>query len=72
MAEAYMIRLAEQIGQSAAHDLVYTASQQARLKGQSLEEAIKHVDTVEVIAPEQYLGQASAVCAAVLEEWRKN
>lgn len=67
MAEAYMIRLAEQLGQANAHDLVYQASQQARREGKSLQEVLSQF---EPIRPEDYLGEAAAVCQRALELWR--
>ncbi len=68
MAEAYMIRLAEKLGQANAHDLVYQASQQARREGKSLQEVLSQYQP---IRPEDYLGEAAMVCQKALELWRE-
>ncbi|TAM74549.1 adenylosuccinate lyase family protein [bacterium] len=64
MAEAYMIRLAEQLGQAAAHDRVYEYSQKARSDGATLAQLMGFS-----IKPEDYIGEAQAICTAALDEW---
>lgn len=68
MAEAYMIRLAEKLGQSSAHDLVYQSSHQARREGKSLQEVLNQYEPIQ---PQDYLGEATAVCQKALELWRE-
>jgi 3-carboxy-cis,cis-muconate cycloisomerase len=80
MAERVMIRLAIQIGRTAAHDLVYEACSVARHTGigfgdalvQTLEpHLLKELGPLdELLDPESYLGEAPAVVDAALEIWK--
>ena len=75
MAEAYMMQLAEEVGQTQAHDLVYAAVRAARAAGCDLYTTLAKA-RAEVgeppprqIAPGDYVGEAEAICATALEEW---
>jgi 3-carboxy-cis,cis-muconate cycloisomerase len=79
VAEAYMMRLAEDLGRDRAHDLVYDAVQAAHRTGQTLGAALTALgherdcpELIELqpIPPEQYVGDPGAVCAAALAHWR--
>jgi 3-carboxy-cis,cis-muconate cycloisomerase len=67
LAEAHMIRLAPQLGREAAHDAVYAAAREARETGRELAGVL---DTVPIY-PEDYLGEALAVCDAALAQYRQ-
>jgi 3-carboxy-cis,cis-muconate cycloisomerase len=80
MAEAYMMKLAPEIGKVRAHDLVYRAALEAREKGLGLEETLGPLLAGENLAslngevsvtPEEYLGQSDEVCESALEMWRR-
>lgn len=75
MAEAYMMRLAEELGREHAHDLVYAAVREARENGEALEVVLQRyagnapTATVNPIPPEEYLGTPDLVCDAALRAW---
>lgn len=75
MAEAYMMQLADELGQAGAHDLVYAAVRAARLDGCDLYTALCKARAedgdapVRRIAPEQYLGEANAICETARRQW---
>jgi 3-carboxy-cis,cis-muconate cycloisomerase len=76
MAEAYMMRLAPLIGREAAHDLIYEAVQQARRTKRGLDEQLRamqdeRLHSIVPIEPNEYLGEAAAVCSAALSDWRQ-
>jgi 3-carboxy-cis,cis-muconate cycloisomerase len=75
MAEAQMMRLAEQVGRERAHDLVYRAVRRARSAGTSLEEALRAEgvddESSAPIEPGAYLGEAGRVCDAALDAWQR-
>jgi 3-carboxy-cis,cis-muconate cycloisomerase len=75
MAEAYMMRLAPALGREAAHDLVYSAVQDARRDGRALYDQLRSMPgaphDLEPIGPMAYLGQAAAICDAALAAWRR-
>ena len=66
LAEAHMIWLAGRIGREAAHELVYTAALEARASGRDLADVLE----VDAIKPEDYIGEAVAVCDAALAQYR--
>lgn len=77
MAEATMIRLADSIGQSAAHDLVYAAAQRVRSARISLTEAVRDeargagVELPDLTdASTHDLGEAAQICRRAIDEWR--
>lgn len=78
MAEAYMMRLAPELGRERAHDVVYAAVREARASGRSLAEALRSAapDAVAVLGPrgrlraEDYLGDAAIMCDAAVTRWR--
>lgn len=78
MSEALSMRLAEVLGHTAAHDVVYTAAVRARKSGRSLaDECLGQLDEgVRValgpldLSPGSYVGQAPAVAAAAVASWR--
>lgn len=78
MSEAYMIRLAEQLGQAQAHDLVYAAVREVRTHDTTLLEALRPRVPDQVwralehgfpILPEAYTGEAQHVCRAAVSAW---
>lgn len=72
MAEAYMMRLADELGRERAHDLVYDAVRDARRDGRSLEESLAARDAgFEPIAPGEYVGDPDVACDAALRAWRQ-
>jgi 3-carboxy-cis,cis-muconate cycloisomerase len=78
LAEGYMMRLAPVLGREAAHDLVYGAAQEARSKGVPVLEALLPRAPQEVadalaqrpVTADDYTGEAAAICAAAVREWR--
>jgi 3-carboxy-cis,cis-muconate cycloisomerase len=79
MAEAQMMRLAPAIGRERAHDLVYRAVTEARRTALPLTQTLARLAAREGIelaaatadtAPESYLGEAQAICAASVASWR--
>ncbi len=75
MAEAYMIALSGAIGRERAHDLVYAACEQVKAEGRSLVEVLlervepEHRPLVSRIEPEDYVGEAAAICDEALARW---
>lgn len=78
MAEAYMIRLAQHLGQERAHDLVYDAAREASRSGQTLAEAVATALPAELadlakdfpLSPEDYLGEAIQSTRTALAHWQ--
>jgi 3-carboxy-cis,cis-muconate cycloisomerase len=79
MAEAYMIALAPDLGRESAHDLVYAAVGEVRNSGASLAEAVAarlaEDGTASPlpaggIAPQDYVGEAEAMCTAAIASWK--
>ncbi len=79
LAEAFMIRLAEPLGQAQAHDLVYAAATEARRTGRTLVEALRDrvdpeawraADLDAGVDPERYLGEAVEVARRAVRSWR--
>jgi 3-carboxy-cis,cis-muconate cycloisomerase len=73
MAEAYMMRLAPELGRERAHDFVYDAVRDARRAGRSLEESLAAATDghFEPIAPGDYVGDPDVACDAALRAWRE-
>ncbi|WIG15857.1 class-II fumarase/aspartase family protein [Kocuria rosea] len=80
MAEAYMISLAPVLGRETAHDVVYSAVGQVRAGRATLTEAVTAAvaaagadlaTTATRIDPADYLGEATAMCAAAVEAWTR-
>lgn len=74
MAEAAMIRLAEDLGREAAHDLVSEVAGKVRAEGGSFLDALRQrvrVTDFEVPAPSDYLGEVHAICDAAVSNWRQ-
>lgn len=75
MAEAYMMFLAGELGQAAAHDLVYEAVRAARAQACDLHVALCKARAeagegpVARIAPEAYVGEAEVVCTTAIAMW---
>ncbi|HEX6686843.1 MAG TPA: adenylosuccinate lyase family protein [Candidatus Limnocylindrales bacterium] len=78
MGEALMMRLAVVIGKERAYDVAYQAAEQARKSGTDLvtecrallsPEVREQVGTLD-IAPDTYLGEAPAICAAAVRDWQ--
>lgn len=75
MAEAHMMALAGELGRENAHDLLYSAVRRARGQACDLETALNEVCQERglprraAIAPDDYLGEAQAICDAALAEW---
>ena len=78
MAEAWMIRLAEELGREDAHDVVYAAAARSRESGARLVDAVPAVLAGRpgvrapelALEPEQYLGSAVGVAEAAVRLWR--
>jgi 3-carboxy-cis,cis-muconate cycloisomerase len=75
MAEAYMIALAPALGRQHAHDVVYEAAQDVRLRGLSLEDAVRArcgalEDIGPLPTPSDYVGCALEACDTALATWR--
>jgi 3-carboxy-cis,cis-muconate cycloisomerase len=78
MSEAYMMRLAPELGRELAHDVVYRAVRHARDSGAPLIDAVRRElrehRGVELPdgppEPESYLGQARETVRAALDGWR--
>ncbi len=80
MAEALMIALAEIIGRSEAHELVYSLCSWAREETLDLRSAVEHrldhsllsklppLDTL--LSPHNYLGEAEAITLVAVANWR--
>ncbi|HMJ34259.1 MAG TPA: lyase family protein [Baekduia sp.] len=75
MAEAYMIALAPALGRQRAHDVVYEAAQDVRLRGLTLEQAVRErcgasADIGPLPRASDYVGCAEAICDTALATWR--
>jgi 3-carboxy-cis,cis-muconate cycloisomerase len=75
MAEAYMIALAPALGRQQAHDVVYAAAQDVRVRALTLEEAVRErcgalEDVGALPTSGDYVGSAPAVCDTALTTWR--
>lgn len=80
MAEAYMISLAPVLGRERSHDVVYSAVGQVRAGRATLSEAVTAAvaaagadltTTPTRIDPADYLGEATAMCAAAVGAWTR-
>jgi 3-carboxy-cis,cis-muconate cycloisomerase len=76
MAEAYMMRLAEDLGRERAHDLVYAAVREARENGEPLEAVLQRAAgnasaAFIAIPPDAYLGAPDLVCDVALGDWNR-
>jgi 3-carboxy-cis,cis-muconate cycloisomerase len=77
MAEAYMMRLARQLGRETAHGIVYEAVRHCRTTGEPLFTALRAMLPTDVAAgieellPESYLGRAQETVDAALALWDK-
>lgn len=75
MAEAYMIALSDAFGRERAHDLVSAACRRTRQERRPLIDVLlEDLDPglhslVAGITPEDYIGEADAICAATLHRW---
>jgi 3-carboxy-cis,cis-muconate cycloisomerase len=77
LAEAYMFRLAPVIGRDKAHDLVYRAARQSRVRNLPLPTVLAELVGPELrvglgdipIEAEQYLGDVNGVCDEALASW---
>jgi len=78
LAEAYMFKLAPQLGREQAHDVVYDAARAARRQGKTLRAAVADIAATDPavaaatktpIVPEQYLGDTDRICDAALTQW---
>ncbi|MBO0851714.1 MAG: hypothetical protein J2P20_19795 [Pseudonocardia sp.] len=78
MSEAYLFRLAPELGRELAHDLVYAAARQVRRDGVTLPEALHRQLTEhgldpapvrEPLSPIDYVGDAELACVAARHEW---
>ena len=75
MAEAYMMRLADQLGRERAHDVVYEAVGHCRATGEPLFTALRAVlptevaATIEELPPESYVGRPHETVDAALTLW---
>lgn len=70
MAEAYMMRLAGELGRERAHDLVYAAVRAARERRIPLERAVGELaGGVAPISPDDYLGTVDAAIDAAVALW---
>lgn len=67
MAEAYMMRLAPELGRERAHDLIYEAAGEARERGLRLDEVLDGRGPR--LRPQDYLGECGALCDRVLARW---
>ncbi|MEV5829660.1 adenylosuccinate lyase family protein [Spirillospora sp. NPDC052242] len=78
MSEALMMRLAPALGRERAHDLVYAAAARTRAEGGDLVDACVRDLPADVrtrigplpLDPSGYLGEAPAVAAGALREWK--
>jgi 3-carboxy-cis,cis-muconate cycloisomerase len=77
MAEAYMMRLAPQLGREHAHELVYEAARRCRESGDALGDVLRGLlpgdiaaDFAGELAPESYVGRPEDTVNAALAMWR--
>jgi 3-carboxy-cis,cis-muconate cycloisomerase len=75
MSEAYMMRLAQTLGHSRAHDLVYAAAARSREDGQDLAGALSDatrntdIENLPPLDPDDYLGEAVQIADHAVEQW---
>jgi 3-carboxy-cis,cis-muconate cycloisomerase len=75
MAEAYMIRIADALGRERAHDIVYSAANEARRGNSELSDvltrdpALVGID-LSKIEPAAYLGDCEKIVSSSVERWR--
>jgi len=77
LSEAYMIELAKTMGREQAHDLVYRAAHDARVRGVRLHEALLlgNPDIAGLVGKwpltvADCIGQAPAICSSQVSEWQ--
>jgi len=80
IAEAYMMRLAPLLGRDASHTLVYEASKECRLSGETLFEVLRRkvpqdaADAVRLLGKAidaaDYLGDVAVTCEVAVAQWR--
>ena len=80
LAEAYMMHLAPLLGRERSHDLVYDASRECRLTGETLVEVLRRKASGEIgqavallgegIQAADYLGDVALTCRVAVAEWR--
>jgi 3-carboxy-cis,cis-muconate cycloisomerase len=77
MAEAYMMRLAPDLGRERAHELVYEAARRCRENGDALADVLRELLPGDIaatigegLAPESYVGQPEDTVNAALAMWR--
>jgi 3-carboxy-cis,cis-muconate cycloisomerase len=77
MAESAMIRLAGELGQARAHDLVYAAARRLRRDAGTLPAALvleaeaQNVDIPDLdVSVDHYLGEAESICRIALDSWQ--
>ncbi|TCK26751.1 class-II fumarase/aspartase family protein [Pseudonocardia endophytica] len=80
MAEAQMMRLADDIGHDVAHDLVYTAAHRARERGGGLADALYEAAGARgrpdllrapLPTPESHLGEAATAVRTAVDQWSR-
>jgi 3-carboxy-cis,cis-muconate cycloisomerase len=79
LAEAYMFRLAPDLGRERAHDVVYAAAVASKARGVELRDALAEVareesaglDGPESITPADWTGQATDEAARAVAAWRR-
>jgi len=75
LAEAYMFRLAPELGREGAHDLVYQAATASKARGIELHEALEEVavglDGIAPLTPPDWTGQARDEAARAVADWRR-
>lgn len=79
LSEAYMMRLAEVLGREVAHELVYEAAGQARVRGERLVQVLNRLAppaaraVLDEIGPglvaESYLGAPESICQSARAAW---
>ena len=74
LAEAYMFRLAPELGRERAHDLVYSAATASKARGielfEALEEVVAGLDESAPITPAEWTGQAVDEAVRAVTDWR--
>lgn len=76
LAEAYMMRLAPQLGRERAHDVVYAAAARARTENRTLDDVIRDSADLaawlrEPIEAADYTGEVDAICDRALAVWAR-
>lgn len=78
MAEAYMIALSSSLGREKAHDEVYAACEETRRDNRPLRDVLlerlepAHRHLLTRIEPEDYVGEAEAICNDAIRQWRSS